>query len=56
MNIEFKKNIPHIKKMLSEGKNLEQISESLGLGSKGLLTQLRKNSNDFSDLNFIKNK
>lgn len=56
MNIEFKKRIPHIKKMLSEGKNLEQISESLGLGSKGLLTQIRKNSNDFSDLNFIKNK
>lgn len=42
--------------MFSEGKTLEQISESLGLGSKGLLNQLRKNSDDFSDLNFIKKR
>lgn len=53
MNIEFKKRIPQIKSMLIKGHNLEEISKILGLESKGLLSQLRKNLDDFSDLNFI---
>lgn len=54
MNIEFKKNIPHIKKMLSEGKNLEQISKTLGIESDDFLRRIRKHSSEFSTLTFNK--
>lgn len=54
MNREFKKNIPQIKKMFSEGRNIEEISKTLKIGSYDFLRRIRKYSSEFSDLTFNK--
>lgn len=52
MNIEFKKRIPSIKRMFSEGKNLEEISNSLNIKAEYFYKEIKKYSSEFSDLKF----
>lgn len=54
MNIEFKKIVPYIKTMFKEGKNIEEISNCLGIKSDEFYKKVKKYSSEFSDLNFKK--
>lgn len=54
MEIEFKRIIPYVKTMFKEGKNIEEISDSLGIESDEFYKKVKKYSSEFSDLNFKK--